>query len=185
MQSYVPRPAPNRGRPGRGRNQGGFADPMMVMNAVMKWIHLASAAVVVGGLVYMRFILIPSLAGVPEETRAPIWNAAYRKTFRWLAYAFGLLILTGLDNIFKARRTLGGLTPDQLRDYWAVFWLKMILVFSGFVVLHLLMVRIPAFRRIREAYQTWIGILLAIVLVILFCSGYLALTRTSMLPVTP
>jgi len=158
-------------------------DPRLIGNAVTKWIHLASAGVVVGSLIHLRFVVMPALAGMPEADRDAVWKAIFRKTLRWLSYAFALLILTGLDNIFKARRTLGGLSPEQVSAYWDVFWAKVVLVLAAFVIVHLLMVRVPAFRKIQESYRSWVGILVATTLVILFLSGYLTITRLSMLPV--
>jgi uncharacterized membrane protein len=155
-------------------------DPKFLANVLTKWIHLSSAAFVVGGAVYLRFVLYPAL-GKTEATRE-LWVSLSRKTYRWMDVALTLLLLTGLDNIMKARKTLGGLTPEQLSAYWTVFWAKIVLFVAAFVFVHLLLIRVPAFRSIQEKPRPWISALTGIVLLILALSGYLALTRATMLP---
>ena len=154
---------------------------MFYANVLMKWIHLSSAATVVGGLIYLRFVLIPSLEGLPDGRENPLWQSAYRKSFRILMWAIALLLLTGLDNIFKVRKTLNNLSPELVAQYWTVFWIKMGLFLLAFFFVHALFVRAPMFRKIRENPKSGVTMFLVVALAILFCSGYLTLTRLSVL----
>ena len=158
-------------------------DPKLLANAFNKWIHLSSAGVIVGGLLYLRFILIPTLDGLPEAQRTPLWQVAYKKTLRWQLYAMALLILTGIHNIMTARKTFGNFTPDQVSMYWMIFWMKIILFLTAFILVHLLMIPTPSFRRIQEAYRWWVSVLTVTGLLILFLSGYLTLMRLSLINV--
>lgn len=157
-------------------------DPQFIATTFNKFLHLSAAGVVVGSLIYLRFILIPTLDRVEESQRAPIWQAAYKKTMRWLSFAFLLLIITGMDNIMRARRTLGIATPDLRDSYWAVFWTKITLVILAFILLHLLIIGAPPFRRIQAAYRWWIGVMMVAALLIVYLSGYLTLSRLSLIP---
>ena len=157
-------------------------DPPLVGSAVTKWIHLTSACVLVGSLVYLRFLVIPLASRLPADQRDAVWKPLFRNTLRWALYALILLSLTGIDNIMKSRKTLPALMdPAKIGLYWTLFWTKVILVGAALVMIHLLMVRIPAFARIRENYRPWVGLLLAVSLVVLFLSGYLTLMRISVL----
>jgi uncharacterized membrane protein len=156
-------------------------DPKFLASTINKFLHLAAAGVVVGSLVYLRFILLPALDKVEEAQRAAVWQAAFRKSLRWVSYSLALLILTGLDNIMKARKTLGALTPEQVSGYWGAFWAKIVCVVLAFVFVHMLLVRVPAFERFRAAHRGWLAVLVVLALLILYLSGYLTLTRLSVL----
>jgi hypothetical protein len=160
-------------------------DPKFLATTINKFLHLAAAGVVVGSLVYLRFILLPTLDQAEESHRAAVWQSAYRKTLRWLSFSILLLILTGLDNIMRARKTLGALSPEQVSAYWGAFWAKIVLVALAFLLVHVLMIGAPPFRRVQAGYRGWIGVLVAAALVILYLSGYLTLTRLSHLTVGP
>ena len=156
-------------------------DPKFLMNVINKWIHLSSAGVMVGGLLYLRFLLMPTLAGLPEEQRATIWQAAYRKTLRWTVFALAALLLTGGHNIMSAMKTFGAMTPEQVSSYWGVFWIKIVLFLTAFILVHLLLIGIPPFRRIQQAYRWWLAVLVVVSLLIVFFSGYLTLMRLSLI----
>jgi hypothetical protein len=157
-------------------------DPKFFATTINKFLHLSAAGVIVGGLIYLRFILLPALDGRPESERAGIWQAAYKKSLRWMSFAFLLLFITGMDNIMRARKTLAVASPDLRSGYWGVFWAKVAFVVLAFVLVHLLMIGAPPFRRIQAGYRGWIGVLVAVSLVIVYLSGYLTLSRLSLIP---
>ena len=157
-------------------------DPKFLATTINKFLHLSAAGIVVGGLVYLRFILIPSLRGVPEAERGTLLQAAYKKTLRWMSYSLLVLFLTGMDNIMRARKTLGVASEDLRGTYWAVFWTKMVLFILAFILVHLLMIGAPPFRRIQAAYRWWIGVLVVVSFIIIYLSGYLTLSRLSLIP---
>jgi hypothetical protein len=152
-------------------------DPSLLGRAITKWVHLASAGILVGSLAYLRFLLIPTLDTVSEEQRAAVWPKAFRKTLGWALWAVVLLFLTGMDNIMRARKTLPLFSPAQVSSYWEIFWIKMGLVVVTLGIIHLLMLGVPAFQKIQVAYRWWLAVLVVIVLAILFLSGYLTVTR--------
>ena len=157
-------------------------DAKFIANAIIKWVHLSSAGVVVGGLLYLRFILLPALTALPEEQRASVWKAAYRKSLRWQMIAFAVLILTGGHNISNALRSMGAAPPEKVSLYWGIFWAKVVLVGTAFVLVHFLVISAPPFRRIQENYRTWLGALVVTTLLVVLLSGMLTLTRLSLIP---
>ncbi len=158
-------------------------DPKLLINAIGKWIHLASAGVLVGSLLYLRFLLIPHLDTLPQAVREAVWPGAYRKTLRWALYALFLLLFTGIDNIMKARKTILWLKAPMLSAYWSVFWFKMAAFAAVFLLVHMMVIGGPAFKRVQQAHRGWLTGLVVLSLAILFFSGLLTLMRLSQIPV--
>jgi uncharacterized membrane protein len=158
-------------------------DPIFLANSFNKWLHLTSAGIVVGGLIYLLYVLMPTLNGLPEEQRKALWQTASRKAFRWIMWAIAVLLLTGIHNIMTAAKTLPGLGADKAATYWNVFGAKAVLFLVAFILVHSLYVRAPIFRQVQEKPRTWITAFMWVALVIVFLSGYLTLMRLSGLSV--
>ena len=40
-------------------------DSMEILSIISRWIHIGTAIVVVGGTVFLRFVLLPAAEGLP------------------------------------------------------------------------------------------------------------------------
>jgi uncharacterized membrane protein len=66
-----------------------------VFGVLMRWVHVASAALLVGGVAYARFAVAPVLDALPAEDRPEAWRQLGWR-FRSLLYpAMAGLILSG------------------------------------------------------------------------------------------
>jgi putative copper export protein len=73
-------------------------DPLFWFNVLTRWIHVTSAALAVGGLVYAGLVMFPALRAAGEGAR-PVEEGAMAR-FRTLIHsAIGLLLLTGVYNL--------------------------------------------------------------------------------------
>ncbi|MEW6129619.1 MAG: CopD family protein [Acidobacteriota bacterium] len=64
------------------------------------WIHIVMASIWVGGLIYTMTAVIPFALSLSKEERQPILRGLARR-FRRIGWsAIGILIITGLVNIF-------------------------------------------------------------------------------------
>ena len=69
---------------------------------LMRWTHIASAAVLVGGLAYARLVAAPLIGATPEERAEAA--ARLNDRFRWLVYAaIAGLLVSGVYNILVHR----------------------------------------------------------------------------------
>jgi len=95
-----------------------------VVGILMRWAHIASAAVLIGGLVYARFVVAPVLQeSSPEERGEALEGLGNR--FRPLVYAaIAGLMVSGLYNFL----THPGHTPY----YHAWFGVKVLLALHVF-----------------------------------------------------
>jgi uncharacterized membrane protein len=97
-----------------------------VLSAIMRWLHITSAVVVVGGVLYARFVIAPALATLTaqdQETLAAAMAARYRSLL-YLAMVF--LAGTGLYN------TIMNMGRGPL--YQSLLGIKLLLVLHVFAV---------------------------------------------------
>jgi len=94
------------------------------LNILMRWVHIASSAVLVGGLIYARVVVGPVLGeSSPEERAEALAHLGDR--FRPLVYAaIAGLVVSGLYNYLLHR--------DHTPYYHAWFGMKVLLALHVF-----------------------------------------------------
>ncbi len=98
-------------------------DPLGV---ILRWTHIASMSFLIGGAIYARLVLLPSLDSLAEAERANLADRIAARLRAWVAIAIGALLISGLINLM--RKT--GLPPG----YHMWFGIKMLLAFHVIAV---------------------------------------------------
>ncbi|HEV3329573.1 MAG TPA: hypothetical protein VG096_01240 [Bryobacteraceae bacterium] len=126
-----------------------------VLAAIMLWLHIASIAILVGGLLYGSLAL-RSMAGVaPPDVEQSISERTAAR-FRPRVYvAIIALVFSGIYNLLS--------TPGHSTRYEILFAIKILLVLHVFAVA-ILAVRPNAQRRARMMYGAAISGLIVILL---------------------
>jgi uncharacterized membrane protein len=97
-----------------------------VLSVIMRWLHITSAVVVVGGVLYARFVIAPALATLAAQEQDTL-GAAMAARYRSLLYlAVVLLAGTGLYN------TIMNMGRGPL--YQSLLGIKLLLVLHVFAV---------------------------------------------------
>jgi uncharacterized membrane protein len=94
--------------------------PDLVYHVLFRFIHISSAIALLGGIVYARQILVPTLNALPEEVRL---DAAGRAQKKYRSTLFTLLVLIVGSGFYNL---LGG--PKHAYAYQMWFGIKMLLV---------------------------------------------------------
>ncbi len=90
-----------------------------MLSVLMRWAHISSAAVLIGGLIYARVVAAPVLRDADPEERAEALESLAAR-FRPLVYAaIGGLIVSGLYNYL--------MHPGHTPYYHAFFGTKVLL----------------------------------------------------------
>src|SRR6185369_4869018 len=93
---------------------------------MVRWIHIASMATLIGGLLFARLVLAPSLSTVSGESRDALTEKA-AALFRPLTLAAILgLILSGTFNLLT--------TPGHRPFYHMLLGIKLLLALHVFAV---------------------------------------------------
>jgi hypothetical protein len=97
-----------------------------VLFVLMRWLHFASMATIVGGIIYGRLVMTSSLASLAPDARDAFGDkaaAAYRPLV--LAAILGLIV-SGTYNLLT--------NPGHTPKYHMVFGIKILLVLHVFAV---------------------------------------------------
>lgn len=96
------------------------------LNVIMRWLHISSVVVLVGGVLYARLVIAPALASLPTQDQETL-GAAMASRYRSLLYLAMLFLLgTGLYNVFM------NLGRGPL--YQSLLGIKLLLVLHVFAV---------------------------------------------------
>jgi uncharacterized membrane protein len=94
--------------------------PDLVYHLLFRFIHISSAIALLGGIVYARQVLVPTLNALPEDVRLEAAGRAQRKYRSTLFSLLVLIVGSGFYNL------LGG--PKHTYAYQMWFGIKMLLV---------------------------------------------------------
>jgi uncharacterized membrane protein len=104
----------------------------------MRWLHIASVATLIGGMVYGGFVMVPASAGLAADARKAL-AAKTAELFRPLVFgAIVALLVSGAYNVLA--------TPGHHTRYYILLGLKLLLVAHVFAVGIVLVTRNPEHR---------------------------------------
>jgi len=119
-----------------------------LLNVIVRWMHIASVATLIGGLLYGRLVMVRAIATLAPEAREPLSDRA-AAGFRPLVFtSIACLLLSGVYNFLS--------NPGHSPRYHALLGLKLLLVAHVFAVA-ILIVRPGNPRRARMMTGTIIS----------------------------
>jgi uncharacterized membrane protein len=101
-----------------------------VLFVIMRWTHFASMAILIGGLLYGRFVMLPSIGTLSPDAREALASriaAAYRPMI--IAAVCGLVV-SGLYNLFT--------NPGHTVKYHILLGVKLMLALHVFAMVFLI-----------------------------------------------
>jgi len=87
---------------------------------IMRWLHLASVATLVGGFLFGSLALRAAGKSLPPDTAASFGSQAAVRFRPWLLAAIAALIVSGIYNIL--------VTPGHTTLYYVLLGIKLLLV---------------------------------------------------------
>ena len=143
-----------------------------------RWIHVGTAVVLVGGLVFLRFVLGPAAAQLPEEAHAKLKGLVLAKWKKFIHGGIALFVLSGFYNYLVIQAPLH--KGDKL--YHALMGTKILLALAVFFLSSALIGRSKAFAGMRTNPKLWQGIIIALAALIIGISGFV---KVALKPTTP
>lgn len=140
---------------------------MEAIDILSRWTHIGTAVVIVGGSVFLRFVLLPAASKLPEEQHLALRAAIIARWKMFVHIGILLFLVSGFYNYFQAMPKHKG-QPI----YHALIGTKMLLAFGLFFLSSLLVGRsvLAEKMRTRMAYWQTLGIVLGAI--IIGISGY-------------
>jgi uncharacterized membrane protein len=126
-----------------------------VLSVIMRWIHIASMATLIGGLIFGRLVMAPAIATLAADARESLETTAAALFRPFVFSAIGGLVVSGTFNLLT--------TPGHRPIYHVLFGVKMLLALHVFAV-SILIVQPKNPRRVRMMTGTLISGLIILVI---------------------
>lgn len=136
---------------------------------LMRWMHILSAIALMGGTIFMRFALHPSLATLDAAQQEQLKTAVRRHWAKWVMATSGFLLLSGIVNIviFTANKEVSAM------PYHPIVTLKMLLALVIFFIASVLVGRSANAEKFRAKAVFWLNLNLVLAVVVVMIGGYL------------
>ena len=142
-------------------------DNVSAMDVISRFIHVGTAIVMVGGTVFMRFILMPAAVELPQAEHDLLRQRLLARWKRVVHSGIVLLLLSGGYNYWLAIRLHRG---DGL--YHGLVGTKILLALVVFFIASVLIGRSAAFEKLRQNRAQWMGLIVLLATVIVGLSGF-------------
>ena len=139
------------------------------VQVVFRIVHVATAIVLVGGSVFMRFALMPAATGLGEAEHDGLRERVLGHWRRFVHVGIALLLASGFYNFLVVTM------PDHKGDgrYHMLVGIKILLALVLFFLASALVGRSNALRGLREKAGGTLAVMIILASVIVAISGYL------------
>ena len=149
-------------------------DPTLIFAILLRWMHILAAITAVGGTIFARLALVPSLGVLNEDARNKLHEAIRQHWARPVQIAIGFLLVSGIFNIISIEKTYN---VSQVPYYHPVFGVKFVLAFAVFFLASALTGTGKATQRFRDNRRYWLTVNMILAILIVCLSGILRRTE--------
>ncbi|NDC54704.1 MAG: hypothetical protein EBZ74_10565 [Planctomycetia bacterium] len=159
-------------------------DTTSLVTLLLRWAHVLAAIAALGGLAFARFGLVPALAELDAATRDRIHDGIRRRWLPWVIGAITVLLASGLANFLlfnarvKADPAFWGGTWMRDTSYHALFGVKFLIAMVMFYFSSALVGRGAGTQWVRDDRAKWLGVTLALGIVVVLISGWMRQLHT-------
>ena len=146
---------------------------MEALDIVSRVVHVATAIVVLGGSIFMRFVLMPAATQLPEEEEQALRGRVMGTWKVVVMIGIVLFLASGFYNYLVVS------LPEHRGDtlYNALMGIKILLAFGIFFLASALTGRVAAFECIRKNAKLWLGITILLGVLVVVIAGYLKVAQ--------
>jgi len=149
---------------------------------VLRWFHLVAAMTVVGGTIFMRFALVPSVGVLSDEHRKALHEQVRTRWSKLIMASIALLLISGFVNYVIFLQTTRTAAWDAWRQsynaiYQAAFGFKFLLAMAIFFIASALVGRSESLKQFRQNAKFWLTVNVIFALTVVALSGILRLTH--------
>lgn len=139
-----------------------------VVDLLSRVFHTTCAATLLGGIVYLRFVLAPAMAS-GDDAETVCYAGRRRAWSLCVGICTGLLLLSGFYNFLN----IIGANEKLPSLYHAVFGIKFLLALVVFGVVALLAGKTPLAAKLQSRMKLWLNVALVSALGVFVCGAVL------------
>jgi uncharacterized membrane protein len=138
-----------------------------ILDVISRIVHVFTAITLVGGSVFMAFVLGPAADELGEETHNKLREQVVKRWKKFVHGGIGLFLLSGFYNYAV------GMKPHADDSLWkALVGVKMLIAFGIFFLASALVGRSKSFEGMRAQRAKWLKILVLLAAVVVGISGF-------------
>jgi uncharacterized membrane protein len=140
-----------------------------ILNVASRWVHISTAIVVLGGSVFLRFVLMPAAEQLPPAEHDRLRELAMQRWRKFVTAGIALFLLSGFYNYVAV--SIPKHHGDKL--YHSLMGVKILLAFGVFFLASVLVGRSARFEPVRRGRKKWLLVLLGVAFLIVLISSFL------------
>ncbi|MEI8017834.1 MAG: hypothetical protein WCH39_06500 [Schlesneria sp.] len=142
---------------------------MDVISLLSRWTHIGTAIVLVGGTCFLRFVLAPAAAQLPDAEHQKLKELLMNTWKKFVHAGITLFLASGFYNYLVVQ------APNHKGDklYHALMGTKILLALGIFFFASALVGRSKSFEGMRKNAKLWQLVIIILAAIIVGISGYL------------
>jgi uncharacterized membrane protein len=149
---------------------------------IFRWLHLIAAMTAVGGTIFMRFALVPSVSVLSDEQRSLLHAQVRSRWAKLVMASIGFLLLSGLVNYVLFLQTSKTEPWEGWRQtynglYQGIFGMKFTVALVIFFIASALSGRSGALKVFRDNAKYWMTVNVILAMAVVALSGVLRITH--------
>lgn len=143
----------------------------LLLPVLVRWLHVVTAVVAVGGLVFIAFVLRPAASrALDDRAHAALRDAVMGRWRVVVMLAVALLFISGMVTLVTESME----KAQDVPAYHPLFGIKFLLALVVFFFASVLAGRSPAFEKLRQNAPRWTAITAVLALLVVMIAGLLA-----------
>ena len=135
---------------------------------ILRWFHILAGIVLLGGIIFMRFGLLPAAKVLSEEQRTTFRESVRGAWAKWVHASVAFLFISGLINY-----GLKEMTYKLDMGYRGIWTVKFVLALALFGIASIYVGRSNRAQQMRENPGLWLNAMVGIGVLIVALSGVL------------
>ncbi|HEX7892745.1 MAG TPA: hypothetical protein VF447_01050 [Terriglobales bacterium] len=154
-----------------------MSDPLFPLLLLLRYMHILGAIALMGGTIFMRFALAPTVRELDPAVKAAIHEQVRSRWAKFVMLAAALLLISGIMNLALAGRydyePVFGMKPG----YHMLVGVKFLLALPIFLFASLLAGRSATAKKFQANAPFWMNVNLALALTMVLIGGVLKFVR--------
>lgn len=146
-------------------------DTLFPLLLALRYMHIIGAIMLMGGTIFMRFALAPTVAELDEQSRRAMHDSIRARWAKFVMIGITLLLISGIANLGLAARYEFG--PPVGKMYNMLAGVKFILALPIFLFASFLAGRSATAKKFQANAPLWMNVNLALALVMVLIGGFL------------
>jgi uncharacterized membrane protein len=152
-------------------------DPLFPLLLTLRYLHILGAITLMGGTIFMRFALAPTVAGLDGGAKATIHEQVRSRWAKFVMLSALLLLVSGVTNMILYSSRRYDIEPLFGMSYAMVTGIKFLLALPIFLFASFLAGRSATAKKFQANGVTWMNVNLALALLMVLIGGALRFVK--------